>query len=101
MLLRILTVLEEVKETQRVHSSMIQSALRRLSEQYEPSELPPGVDLPLRSLEDLDAFEEKANEKTFCNAMVSFHWIYNWIFHNWAFIAYMLSFVRLSIRHVF
>ena len=72
MLLRILTVLEEVKETQRVHSSMIQSALRHLSDQHELPELPSGVDLPLRSLEELDRFEEKASEKTFFDAMVIF-----------------------------
>lgn len=86
MLLRILTVLEEVKETQRVHSSMIQSALRRLSDQHEIPELPPGVDLPLRSLEELDIFEEKATEKAFCDAMVSFHWT-SGCFFNWASIS--------------
>jgi len=36
--------------------------LRRLSEQHELPELPPGVDLPLRSLEELGTFEEKATE---------------------------------------
>jgi hypothetical protein len=62
--------------------------LRRLNEQHELPELPPGVDLPLRSLEELDTFEQKATEKAFCDALVSF----NWTSDNYFQITSILSF---------
>ena len=74
LMLRILTSIEELKETQRIHGSMLQSILRRMNEQHDQHKLPSDVALPLRSLKELRVFEEKAKEKIFCDAMVSFCW---------------------------
>jgi hypothetical protein len=71
LMLRVLTVLVDLKETNRVHGSMLQVILRRLNEQHEQAELPSGIDRPLGTLEELDAFEEKAQEKGLRDVMVS------------------------------
>jgi len=42
LLVRVLTLLEEVKETQRVHGSMLQSVMRQLSTDKEQPTLPEG-----------------------------------------------------------
>jgi hypothetical protein len=75
ILLRLLTALEDIKETQRVQNSMLQSIMRRMKEKHEQAELPEGLLLPLRTMEELDAFEEKAEDKAFCNAVVSFSFV--------------------------
>ena len=58
-------------ETQRLHGSLLQSVLRQLNHQAEPTNLPDGVRLPLKTQEDLDNFEEKASSTSFQTAMVS------------------------------
>lgn len=70
MMVRILTVLEELKETQRVHGSMLQSLLRKVNEQQETTELPKDTNLPLSTMEEFDCFEEKAQDSAFQTAMV-------------------------------
>lgn len=72
LLVRVLTILEEIKETQRIQASMLQAVLRRLSTQQDGPTLPDGSDLPLVSLSAFDDFESKAKEPTFQNALVCF-----------------------------
>ena len=71
LLLRVLTALEHVKETQRVQCGILQSILRRMNERHEPSELPQEAALPLRTMDDFDAFEEMAKDRAFADAVVS------------------------------
>ena len=58
VILWVLTVLEEVKETQRLHGSMLQSLLRKINEQQEIVELPREVNLPMSTLEEFDGLED-------------------------------------------
>ena len=70
MMVRILNVLEEMKETQRVHGGMLQSLLRKVNEHREQLEMPNDANLPLATAGDFDAFEVKAQDAAFQTAIV-------------------------------
>ena len=71
MMMQVLSVLSELKESQRVMVSMLQSILRQLDASHDQPELPSDLALPLGSLQELDRFEEKASQKAFFDALVS------------------------------
>lgn len=70
LILRALTILEEVKETQASHGRAIQSILRQLGNRHDAAEVPEGVSLPLRTATEFDEFEEKVTDQPFQKAMV-------------------------------
>lgn len=71
ILLRVLTVLEDVKETLRVQGSMLASVMRQLSTDKEIPALPDGVHFPIHSEAAFDAFERTATDTSVQKALVS------------------------------
>jgi len=72
ILLRVLTGLEDVKETLRIHGSMLQSVMRQLSTDRDLPDLPDGVHFPLQSEAEFDEFEKRASDASFQKAWVSY-----------------------------
>lgn len=70
MLARILTVLEEIKETQRVHGRMMQTHLRQ-RDAPAVSALPEGTVFPLKTVSDVQNMEQKLADPTFLKEVVS------------------------------
>jgi len=72
LLLRILTSLEAVKQTQKEHSLILQSLLRRGSGgAVMGNEIPDGLNLPLESVQDVDNAEQKLADVATRAALVS------------------------------
>ena len=71
MMVQFLSLLGELKESQRIVVSMLQTVLRRFDANDDEQAIPADVSLPLRSLDELNSFEEKASETAFFDAMVS------------------------------
>ena len=71
LMIRMLTMMEELKQTQQVHSSMLQLMLRQMDQREEMQALPEGIDVPLTSMDDFDNFEIKAEDAAFQKAMVN------------------------------
>jgi hypothetical protein len=71
ILLRVLTVLEDVKETLRVQGSMLASIMRQLSTDKEIPVLPDGVYFPIQSEAAFDEFEKIATDTSVQKALVS------------------------------
>ncbi|XP_019900814.2 uncharacterized protein LOC109615610 [Esox lucius] len=69
MFARLLTVLEEIKETQRVHGRMIQSLLTQ-RDASAVTALPEDVVFPLRTVSDVAAMEQKLADPTFHKQVV-------------------------------
>ncbi|XP_072567606.1 uncharacterized protein [Paramormyrops kingsleyae] len=72
MFIRVLTVLEEVKATQKVHGAMIQSLLRQSDKTSTASCLPEGAEFPLETPSDVEAMEQKLLDPDFSKDVVSF-----------------------------
>jgi hypothetical protein len=70
ILLRVLTVLEGVKETFKIHGSVLASITRQLSTDKDLPVLPDGVNFPLQSRAEFDSFEKMA-DASFQKALVS------------------------------
>lgn len=66
---RLLTVLEEIKETQRVHGRMIQSLLTQ-QDARAVAALPEDIVFPLRTVSDITAMEQKLSDPTFQKQVV-------------------------------
>ncbi|XP_076599435.1 uncharacterized protein LOC143328252 [Chaetodon auriga] len=64
MFARILTLLEEIKDTQRVHGRMIQTLLSQ-GDAPAVSVLPEGTVFPLRTVSDVQEMEQKLADPTF------------------------------------
>ncbi|KAJ8046375.1 hypothetical protein HOLleu_05025 [Holothuria leucospilota] len=62
---KVLALLEDVRETQRIHSGILKSLLQKGRVEHESYSLPDGVKLPLKSLAELDAVEERLADSTF------------------------------------
>ena len=82
ILLRVLTVLEDVKETLRIHGSLLQFVLRKLSTDGDHPDLPDSVHFPLQSEAKFDEFEKRAGDTSLQKALVSFTKILIEIFNN-------------------
>lgn len=70
MLARILTLLEEIKETQRLHGRMIQTLLQQRDAPVF-SALPEGTVFPLKTVSDVQNMEQKLADPTFLKEVVS------------------------------
>ncbi len=73
MFTKILTVLEEVKETQRVHGKMLNALLKK--QDRSMVEVPEGVVLPLKTQADLEALDQKLGDRSVMSAVVSLHYM--------------------------
>uniref|UniRef100_A0A9J8C6V3 DUF4806 domain-containing protein n=1 Tax=Cyprinus carpio carpio TaxID=630221 RepID=A0A9J8C6V3_CYPCA len=69
MFTKILTVLEEVKETQRVHGKMLNVLLKK--QDGSMVEVPEGVVLPLKTQADLEALDQKLGDRSVMSAVVA------------------------------
>ncbi|XP_039536305.1 uncharacterized protein LOC120484925 [Pimephales promelas] len=69
MFARLLTILEEIKETQRVHGRMIQSLLTQ-RDASTVAALPEDIVFPLRTVSDVDVMEQKLADPTFHKRVV-------------------------------
>ena len=72
LLLKILTKLEEVRQTVNGHSATLQSILRRLNatEEMMAASLPVGVTCPLDTHADVESIEEKLRDPQTKNTLV-------------------------------
>ena len=61
LLLKVLASLEDVKQTQKLQSSLIQSILRQMkaSDSHSGNELPDGIVFPLTTFQDVDKIEQQ------------------------------------------
>ncbi|XP_063356624.1 uncharacterized protein LOC134646697 [Pelmatolapia mariae] len=64
MFVRVLTLLEDIKDTQRVHSRMLQSLLKQPDGPVD-AVLPEGAVFPLRTVADVEALEQKLADPVF------------------------------------
>lgn len=69
--LKLFTLLEDVRETQRVQGSMLQSIMRHLEPQQPDAVLPEGVTLPLTSMSAFDELEANLSDPACQSAIVS------------------------------
>ncbi len=69
MFIKLLTLLEEVKETQRVHSNMLNALLKQHDEPLP--EDPEGIVFPITTTEDLEAMNEKLQDPRLMSIVVS------------------------------
>ena len=76
-MVKMLSMLTSLTEAQAVQRSMLQSSLRHLQVNHAQPELPANLVLPLRTLDELYSFDEKASQKSFFDAMVSLHVAYS------------------------
>lgn len=72
LLLRVLTSLEDVKHTMRSHSTMLQTLMRQTAGvSSAASEVPDGLNFPLKTSSDVDDAEAKLNDAATNTALVS------------------------------
>ncbi|KAK0140799.1 hypothetical protein N1851_022202 [Merluccius polli] len=65
---KILTLMEEIKDTQRVHSQMLQTLLKK--DKGAQLETPEGVEFPLKNEEDVQQLEAKLADADLMSAVV-------------------------------
>ena len=89
---KLLTTLEEIKETQKTHSVMLQSIMRQINTpQLENDyELPNDIHFPLSNIKDINDLEEHLKDQSIKRTLVSilFSMFNNIIFHN--FMVYFM-----------
>lgn len=72
LLVKVLSSLEDIRQTQKLHSSMIQNIIRRQQVMDEPvAGLPDGMSFPINSLAELDDVELQLSDTTARNLLVS------------------------------
>lgn len=60
-------MLEELKENQKIMMNMIQGVLRAVNGGNVGTSLPEGATFPLKTMEDVDAMEQKLVDPAFLN----------------------------------
>lgn len=70
MFSKLLTIVEEIKETQKVHGKMLNVLLKK--QDASVMEVPDGVIFPLQTQADVEALEEKLGGCSLMSAVVSF-----------------------------
>jgi len=72
LLLKVLTSLDDVKQTQKLHSTMLQSIIGNLHFTNCPSvDLPDEICLPMEILQDVDSVENQIQDSTTKKVLVS------------------------------
>ena len=70
-LLRIFTILEDIRESQRVQARTLHSIQQQLSTKTDDTSLPDGIHLPVKSIDEFDDLDAKLQDATLQNALVS------------------------------
>lgn len=94
MFTKILTILEELKETRCVHGMMLNALLKK--QDGSVIEVPEGVVLPLKTQADLEALDQKLEDRSVMAAVVS-SVIYLGIFFSWNNEKIMIAYYFLKI----
>ncbi|KAL0968058.1 hypothetical protein UPYG_G00261760 [Umbra pygmaea] len=68
---RVLTILEDIKETQRIHGTMLSTLLKQRDANTVTAELPEGAHFPINTVPEVEAMEEKLLDTAFLNEVVS------------------------------
>nr|XP_047141503.1 uncharacterized protein LOC124816375 [Hydra vulgaris] len=73
LLERLITTLEEIKETQKTLSAMLQSIMRQINtpQVEKDNELPVGIDLPISSIKDINDLEEQLKDRSIKRTLTS------------------------------
>jgi len=71
LMLKILTAIESIKETQSVHGKHLQQLLKQGSKPTEPSVLPASIKLPLTSTEEFEALNVQLQDNGIMTRLVS------------------------------
>ena len=63
---RLLTTLEEIKETQKTHSVMLQSIMKQINtpQLENDNELPIDINFPLSNIKDINDLEEQLKDRS-------------------------------------
>ncbi|XP_041835399.1 coiled-coil domain-containing protein 8 homolog isoform X2 [Melanotaenia boesemani] len=69
MFSKLLTILEEVKETQRVHSKILNALLKK--QEAPVMEVPEGVAFPLQTQADVEALDEKLKDRSLMSTVAA------------------------------
>lgn len=69
-MIRILTVLEEMKETQRVQNGMLQALLLQNKQKRDPSQLPQDAKFPIKDVATFKVVEQQLQNEDFAKALV-------------------------------
>lgn len=70
MFVKLLTLIEEVKDTQRVHGQMLNTLLKK--DAMPVLEIPDGAVFPLTKVDDVNSMNERLSDTGFMSAVVSF-----------------------------
>jgi len=72
VLVKLLSVMEDIRQTQKIHSAMLQSIQRQMqaTSSTEESKLPDNIKLPLSSIGDVDALENTLSDETVKKTLV-------------------------------
>jgi hypothetical protein len=74
LLIKILSSLEDVRQTLKWHSTMLQATLHHISQNADgvACETPEGMAFPLKTFEDVGTFEQKLADSSTKNMLVGF-----------------------------
>jgi hypothetical protein len=73
LLLKVLASLEDVRQTQKLHSTILQTIIANLQANDRcPIELPDGLSLPMETLQDVESIETQIQDSTTKKVLVSF-----------------------------
>lgn len=78
MFSKLLTIVAEIKETQKVHGKMLNVLLK--TQDASVMEVPDGVIFPLQTQSDVEALEEKLGHRSLMSAVVSFSFFFFYFF---------------------
>jgi len=77
LLVRLLACVEEIKQTQKIHSGMFRAIMKQqqLSGSQPVAELPEDLTFPLTSASEVTSLESKLQDSTVKGTLVSFCWL--------------------------
>jgi len=70
-LLKIFSILEDIRETQRVQARTLHNIQQQLSTNTDDATLPEGIHLPVKSIDEFDDLDAKLQDASLQNAVVS------------------------------
>jgi hypothetical protein len=73
-MMKLLSVVEDIRQTQKVHSAMLQSLQKQLLVKTPVNEgkLPDGIKLPCQSMQDIDLLDSALSVEAVRRTIVSF-----------------------------